>query len=248
MMHINERYDVILEHLKLHKRATVANLSNLMFVSGATVRRDLAEMQKLGLLQRTHGGAMYSEGSDEVSIFVRQEVNATGKETTASIALAHLPDFQTIFIDNSSTCLALAERMNLRHKVVVTNGFEVAFLLARRDDVHIIMPGGEFDPNKGFAGSMACNALRGFHFDVMFSSCAAIDGSGTYENSLSSKELKATALELSACRILLTDHTKFHLKSPYRTAPLQTYNHIFTDAGDELLSPYREAGIHVVNK
>ncbi len=247
-MHTNERYDIILEYLKLHKRATVADLSKLMFVSGATVRRDLTEMQRLGLLQRTHGGAMYSDGSEEVSIFVRQEVNATGKEATASIALAHLPEFQTIFIDNSSTCLALAERMNLRHKVVVTNGFEVAFLLAQRDDVHIIMPGGEFNPNKGFAGSMTCNALRGFHFDVMFSSCAAIDMDGTYENSLSSKELKATALELSSCHVLLMDHTKFQLKSPYRTAPLRTYDYIFTDAGDDLLIPYRNAGIRIMNK
>lgn len=247
-MHTNERFDRILEHLKTHKRATVADLSKLMYVSGATVRRDLNEMQRLGLLQRTHGGAMYSDGSEEVSIFIRQEVNATGKEAAASVALAHLPAFQTIFIDNSSTCLALAERMDLRHKVVVTNGLQAASLLAQRDDVHVIMPGGEFDPYKGFAGSMACNALRGFRFDVMFSSCAAIDMEGTYETALSAKELKATALELSDRRLLLIDRSKFRLKAPYRTAGLRLYDWIFTDADDEALRPYREAGIPIVNK
>lgn len=101
-MHTNERFDLILDYLKMHKRATVADLSKLVYVSEATVRRDLNEMQRMGLLRRTHGGAMYSDGSEEVSIFVRQEVNATGKEITASIALPHLPEFHTIFIDNSS--------------------------------------------------------------------------------------------------------------------------------------------------
>ena len=246
-MHINERFDIILDYLKSHKRASVADLSKLMYVSGATVRRDLSEMQKLGLLQRTHGGAMYADGADEVSIFIRQEVNATGKEAAASVALAHLPEFHTIFIDNSSTCLALAGRMELQHKVVVTNGFQAASLLAQRDNVHVLMPGGEFSPTKGFAGSMACNALRGFRFDVMFSSCAAIGLGGTYEHSLSAKEIKATALELADRKVLVVDRSKFLLKSPYRTAALRAYDDIFTDAEDDLLIPYREAGITITN-
>ena len=183
-MHTNERFDLILDYLKMHKRATVADLSKMVYVSEATVRRDLNEMQRLGLLRRTHGGAMYADGSEEVSIFVRQEVNATGKEVTASIALPHLPDFHTIFIDNSSTCLALVQRMNLRHKVAVTNGIQAATWLAQQDDVQVIMPGGELKANTGFTGSMACNTLRGFRFDLMLCSCASIDMEGTYENSL----------------------------------------------------------------
>ena len=63
-MHTNERFDLILDYLKMHKRATVADLSKLVYVSEATVRRDLNEMQRMGLLRRTHGGAMYADGSE----------------------------------------------------------------------------------------------------------------------------------------------------------------------------------------
>lgn len=246
-MHTNERFDIILDYLKMNKRASVSTLSKLVYVSEATIRRDLNEMQRMGLLRRTHGGAMYADGADEISIVVRQEVNATGKELTASIALPHLPDFHTIFIDNSSTCLALVQRMNLKHKVVVTNGLQAATWLCQQDDVLVIMPGGELRPNTGFTGSMACKALQDFRFDLMLCSCAAIDLDGTYENTLSVRDLKATVMDLSQQRILLTDCSKFHLKSPYRTASLHRYDYIFTDADDILTSPLQAEGIRVIN-
>ena len=43
------------------------------------------------------------------------------------------------------------------------------------------------------------------------------------------------------------DRSKFLLKSPYRTAALRAYDDIFTDAEDDLLVPYREAGITITN-
>ena len=76
----------------------------------------------------------------------------------------------------------------------------------------------------------------------------AIDMEGTYENSLAVKELKVTAMELSDRCILITDKTKFSLKSPYRTVGLRKYDSIFTDAEDELLVPYREAGLQIINR
>lgn len=246
-MHTNERFDIILEYIKLHKRATIAELSKILYVSSATVRRDLSEMQKLGLVKRTHGGAMCVDTSEEVSIYIRKEMNAREKEETASIAMNHLPEFQTIFIDNSSTSLALAERLNLQHKLVVTNGFRVAGKLLERENVRIIMPGGELHENTDFSGSMTCNALREFHFDLMLSSCASIGMGGTYENSLSGKELKATALEVSDCHILLADNSKFHLQAPYRTASLREFDYIFTNANDQTVAPYREAGFKIIN-
>ena len=112
-MFVNERFNSITEYLKEHKRASVTELSNVLYVSPATVRRDLLEMQKMGLVARTHGGALYLDNSDEVSIFVRLEKDSLEKELTASVALDRIPPFQTVFIDNSSTCLALAERMDL---------------------------------------------------------------------------------------------------------------------------------------
>ena len=69
----NERYKAISEYLKNNQRAKVKELADMLFVSPATIRRDLVEMQKLGMLERSHGGAIYTENANEVSIFIRLE-------------------------------------------------------------------------------------------------------------------------------------------------------------------------------
>ena len=108
-----ERYNRISEYIKEKGRATVEELAGTLFVSPATIRRDLAEMQRLGMLKRTHGGAIHIDTGDEVSIFIRMDRDGEEKEKAASVALANLPTFNSVFIDNSSTCLCLAEKMDL---------------------------------------------------------------------------------------------------------------------------------------
>ncbi len=82
-MYSTERVDLILNYLKLNKRASIPELTKVLFVSEATVRRDLNEMQALGLITRTHGGALYAEESQEISIFVRKTKSA--KEKVGSV-------------------------------------------------------------------------------------------------------------------------------------------------------------------
>ena len=142
-------------------------------------------MQKLGMLERSHGGALSTENANEVSIFIRLEKNAKEKKHTASIALGNIPDFQTLFIDNSSTCLALAERMNLAYKTIVTNGLQIATKLSQKKNVTLIMPGGEVQFNTNtVSGSVTCTMLKKFKFDLMLSSCAAISGGAPYVQTL----------------------------------------------------------------
>ena len=76
----SERQNKILEYLKERKTAFVRDLAAALYVSEATVRRDLNEMQKLGLIERSHGGAILPENAEEVSIFVRMNKNAREKE------------------------------------------------------------------------------------------------------------------------------------------------------------------------
>ena len=54
-MLILERQEKIIEYLKAHKSEKTAALARAMYVSEATVRRDIAEMEKLGLVRRSHG-------------------------------------------------------------------------------------------------------------------------------------------------------------------------------------------------
>ena len=53
-----ERMQEILHWLRERRVATVEELAEKFDVSGATIRRDLERMERNGLLQRTHGGAV----------------------------------------------------------------------------------------------------------------------------------------------------------------------------------------------
>lgn len=244
-----ERSGIILNYLKEKKSASVEELAKLLFVSEATIRRDLTEMQKLGQIERSHGGAILMENAEEISIFIRLSKNAKEKEKTASIALKHIPDFKTVFIDNSSTCLALAERMNLTHKTVVTNGLQIAAKLSQKDNVQILMPGGSVLYNtNSVMGSMAIEGIRNFRFDLMLSSCAALDEAGSYENSVDTATLKRVAIAQSKKRILLIDSSKIGATATFCTCSLANYDSIVTNADDNSMAPFHSVGVRIINK
>ena len=60
-----ERQNEILELLKERRTVTVEFLCRRLFASGATVRRDLAEMAQKGLLERVRGGATLISGASQ---------------------------------------------------------------------------------------------------------------------------------------------------------------------------------------
>ena len=230
-MALNERQNEILRLLKEQKKVQVTKLAKLFYVSEATVRRDLSEMHGMGLVERSHGGAILPENSEEISIFFRMEKNANEKERVATKALPHVPPFKSVFIDSSSTTLALAERMDFNFKTVVTNNLQTATQLSKKPNVTLIMLGGTVQYNTISAtGSWTARQLDDFKFDLMISSCAAVLDGNAYERSLDQKEIKRAAFERSQKHVLLIDHTKFGAHGAYRLTELENYDLVVTDA------------------
>ena len=229
-MALTERQKDILQSLKKNKKASVGKLAEELFVSEATIRRDLAEMQNMGLIERSHGGAVLPENTQEVSMFFRMEKNANEKERVATKAILHLPHFKSVFIDSSSTALALAERSDLSNKTVVTNNLQTAIQLSKKKNINLILLGGNVHFNtNSTTGSWTARQLQDFSFDLMLSSCAAVSGGAAYERSIEQKELKKVALERCEKKILLVDHTKFEAHGTYRLTDLSAYDLVVTD-------------------
>ena len=229
----SERQNKILEYLKERKTAFVRDLAAALYVSEATVRRDLNEMQKLGLIERSHGGAILPENAEEVSIFVRMNKNAREKERAATNALTRLAGipFRSLFVDSSSTALALAARLDLSHRTVVTNNLQTAMQLAQKAGVNLILLGGSVQANTNSAtGSWTVRQLADFSFDLMLASCAAVVGGEAFERSLDQKEIKRAAFERSAKRILVVDSGKFSASGTYRFQSLDAFDCVATDA------------------
>lgn len=248
-MFVSERFKDIMDYLEERKRATVEELSEKLFVSPATIRRDLSAMQKLGMLQRTHGGAIYVSASEDVSIFVRMEKESVSKETVASVAMGHMPEFTSCFIDNSSTAFALATRLNLAFKTVVTNGLQIAAKLSEKKNVEVIFLGGKIRySNYASTGSLPCKMLENYSLDLMLCGSAAVSLEGAYERSLETMEIKQSAFRRCKKKMLLVDKSKFSENFIYRTAPLNQYDIVCTDADSSLIQPYLAAGIRIYNR
>lgn len=227
---LNERHQAILAYLKETQKASIKELAGGLFVSEATIRRDLSELRSLGLIERVHGFALLPDYSEEVSIFVRMNENAREKEKAASHVLSKLPEFQTIFFDSSSTALALAQRVDLRFKTVVTNSLQTAVLLSKKKDINLILLGGCVQHNTVSAtGSWTVRQLNDFSFDLMVSSCAAISGDEVLERTMEQREIKYAAFLRSRKRVLVADHFKFGAKGSYRVASLGDYDLVATD-------------------
>ncbi len=229
-MALTERQNEILKRLKESKSAGVSTLAKELFVSEATIRRDLAEMKSMGLVERSHGGALLPENAEEISIFFRMEKNASEKERVATKAILHIPTFKSVFIDSSSTALALAERIDLNYKTVVTNNLQTAIQLSKKPNLNLILLGGNvrFNTNST-TGSWTARQIADFSFDLMISSCASIVGDEVFEGSLEQKEIKHTALSRCRKKVLLLDHTKFSSSGTYRLSRLDDYDLIVTD-------------------
>ena len=91
-----ERHEQILQILMEKKSVTVGELSKTMFVSDATIRRDLSQMEKEGLIKRSHGGAVLFESTnDETSILMREQENNKQKKIIAEIALKFIKNHDT---------------------------------------------------------------------------------------------------------------------------------------------------------
>ena len=249
-MALTFRQSQIIDYLNRNKHAKIRELSSHVAVSDATVRRELAELKRLGLIERDHGGAVILESADEISIFVRQKLGTADKEETSRIAETGLPDFRTVFIDNSSTALIFTQRLNFAHKTVMTNGIVLAMQLARKKDVFVLMPGGSLSYNtNSLTGYSAVKAIDQLHFNLMICSCTSINENGVFESSMDQCEIKRAALKNSTYKMLLVDKTKFNENSLYRTCPLSLFDAIYTNADDDTIAPLRRIeGVKIFNK
>src|SRR5689334_2193953 len=110
-MFADQRRNIILEILTEKGTVTVNELTSLLNISAATIRSDLNQMEKQGMLIRTHGGAMVKgEESDAVDkkYEIREKKFREEKHQIGYAAFKHVQEGQCILLDASTTCFELA--------------------------------------------------------------------------------------------------------------------------------------------
>ncbi|MDO5294621.1 MAG: DeoR/GlpR family DNA-binding transcription regulator [bacterium] len=227
-----ERQQQILELLNEERFVTVSFLCNKLYTSGATIRRDLTEMDQKGLLRRVRGGATCIQGSSEdAPLLLRTKTEIEKKQKIALLALQYIQEGDSLFFDSSSTVSTLAEHLSDFHNLtVVTNGFTTASILNDMPRHKVFLCGGRLLKQSSMIGPMAEDAIRKFSANKVFFSCCGLSiQSGITEANEENATIKRLMLNNSTKRILLCDSTKFDTTYFCKTCDLAEIDVLITD-------------------
>ncbi|MCH3967855.1 MAG: DeoR/GlpR family DNA-binding transcription regulator [Atopobiaceae bacterium] len=233
-MFLKERQDAIVEQINACGRVTVSDLAARYEVTEDCIRKDLKTLADQGVLKRVYGGAIIVRAKPELNARKRIGTNATQKRAIAEKALAQIEDGDTIFLDVSTTNLALAQAIaaSQRTLTVVSNMVDILQALAVSDAVTAIGTGGTMNLDQdGFYGAYTQEFLRALHFDRAFIGALGVDlGSGdvlTFD--LDDGLTKRAAMQNAACAYLMVDANKFGAGGTYRFATLEDFDVVVTD-------------------
>lgn len=170
-----ERHQIILHELGIHNRVLLSDMAQLLQVSVDTVRRDIAELQRVNKLKRVHGGALslgFNSHGPAARIYAREK-----KAQIAQKALELIKPGQVILLSGGTTNLELARRLPSKMPLhCFTPSLPIAVQLLGKPQIEVVLIGGQVSRDSQIAlGGLAINTLADIKVDVCFLGTNAID-------------------------------------------------------------------------
>jgi DeoR/GlpR family transcriptional regulator of sugar metabolism len=246
----------ILQRIQRDGGVSIADLVRDHAVSAVTVHRDLEELAREGLVERVHGGARavgVTPAAPAIPTAWTQRAEQAGaaKAAIAAHAVRYVGHGATIFVDASSSALALARRLvddPPNELTLVTNSPAIAYEI-QAEPIHVVIAPGELDQHmRMIAGRWTVEFLSELNFAVAFVSAAGVSldqGLTTARRPLADV---INAARASAERSIgLIDATKFGRSSLLSIARAEELDAIVTDAElpAEVAEEYRAAGVRL---
>jgi len=249
---LEERRQEILDRINQAGRASVTELSQQFGVSEVTIRADLQSLSERSLIVRTHGGAIAAQrGPYELSLATRRQQQVAEKSRIGAAAATLVADGDAIFLDSSSTALAIAQDLkNCRDLTVITNGLTIAQELIDAPGVMVVLIGGTLRrETASLVGGEDLGSLRRFNIQKGFFGAHGVSVTeGLTDVSLAEAEVKRPVVAMCRQAIAVLDSTKWGRVGLASFAALTQIHRIITDwhAPAELVAPVRAAGIEIV--
>ncbi len=230
-----DRLDEILKILNRNGRIQVKELSELFEVSEDLIRKDLKKLDEKDQIIRIYGGAKLKVKSfDTASLKHRLHHNIEDKEAIAKKAVDFINSNETIFLDTSSTSLAIANGLARTNKMVtvITNMPEIIRVLEENDGMSLIGIGGVYSKKfGGYVGQSAIQQISNYSVDKAFISCAAVNPE---TNALSSGvfdvgSTKKTILDSATCKIVAVERRKFGYNCTFKFYSLDDVDYVITE-------------------
>jgi Transcriptional regulators of sugar metabolism len=250
-MFSEERQHKIAEMLQEKESLKVNELAAIFEVSESTIRRDLKEMETSGLLSRTHGGAVgISITSFEPSFKEKEGKQHDEKAIIGKNAAALIQDGDTIIVDSGTTTLEMVKCITARNVTVITNSIDIAAILSNRDDMEIILTGGNLRVNtRAMVGHIVQFMLKNFRVDKAFIGVNGISiNEGITTPNFIEAQTKKAMLEVANKVIILADSSKFNNVCLSVVCPINKITQIITssDLDYEIVQQFNKEGIDIV--
>lgn len=177
-----EREKIILETILKRKKITVKELTEILFISEPSVRRDLASLEKQNLIKRIHGGAIIEEtavSKNKIPFLIREYEQSSAKLIIAQKAIELVNDKDVIFLDASTSAFRLIPFLASKSNItVVTNGVKALTSLAEYG-INTISTGGRLvNSCLALVGEDAYKTIESINANIAFFSCRGLSNDG----------------------------------------------------------------------
>jgi DeoR family fructose operon transcriptional repressor len=204
----HRRLDWVRNELERKGSVQIGESARALGVSEMTVRRDLEQLERMGVARRVRGGAIPAWASTFAD---RRHSHASAKAVIAQKLATLLPDRGAIAIDASSTLMGVVASIpDTADLTVLTNGPETFNELRRKRHLVPVLTGGQLDPRTGsLVGPIACQSSGHLLLQRLFVSAAALDPVvGASEACEEEAEVKRVLAAMASEVVLAVDSSK----------------------------------------
>jgi DeoR family transcriptional regulator, aga operon transcriptional repressor len=250
-MHKSARLSAILERLTDGGTVDVGQLAEELSASPATIRRDLAALERQRLLARTHGGAVAHAVSYELPLRYKGVRYAEEKRRIAEAAAALVSEGMAVGLTGGTTATEVARALADRQQqlTIVTNALNIASELGVRPNIKLIVTGG-LARNQSYelSGPIAEASLAGLNLDIAF---IGVDGVDAKAGCTTHEEVEAhtnsVMIEHARRVVLIADRSKIGRVTFARICEATAVDELVTDteADAAAVRALSDAGVHV---
>lgn len=250
------RLSKIMEKLEKTGNVEVKQLSYELQVTEKTIRQDLIELEKKGMLKRVHGGAVQNlDRTESAYSDTMRSLCLRDKECIARAAFEYIRNIDSnrtvYFIDAGTTTYEFARLLrNLPYSTVITNDLLIASCLySMVGNLHITGGSLYYNVNRYLVGPDAIHMINNHWMSICFVGASSINaerGFMTFTNE--DAQIKQTAIARSETTICLADHTKFGRHSFVKFADFKDVDILITDsdAPADQIQAIKQQGVTVI--
>lgn len=229
-----DRENQILEILNKLPTITINDLIKKIYVSEATVRRDLKKLEEKGLILRLHGKIIKASSiaDNNVQLALREnlqnpiKVNLAEKSVTSIVKHGNV-----IILDASTTVMNTVPFLSKYNDIIViTSGLKTSLLLSETTIKFYSTGGRVINASYSYVGQTAINALKNFNADVCFVSCHGLNENGFItDTSELENDVRKTILKQSKRKVLLIDSSKINVNCWHNLCHISEFDDVFCD-------------------